>query len=127
MTVQQLGGYLFDLGFILSWFHSQWATMVSAFLETLGGGLEAGSGSFSVKVGNAKTIGQYLGDLGFIFGFFKFLLPAQAFVTTLGAELAAGAGSFGPIRVGQEGISGTVTGNSDGSDTIAFTIAPWQG
>lgn len=127
MTVQQLGQYVFDLGFILSWFHTALMAKLSAFLETLGGGLEAGPGSFPVKVGNAAQIGQDLGGLGFIFGFFKFLQPAQQFVTQLGAELAAGVGTFGPIRVGNEGISGSVASNGDGSDTITFTIAAWQG
>lgn len=125
MTIQQLGGYLFDLGFVLSWFHTAWMTMVSGFLETIGGALEGNQASFSIKVGNAAQIGQYLGELGFVFGFFKFLAPAQAFVTQLGAELAAGMGTFGPIRVGSEGISGTVTSAGGGADTIAFTVAPW--
>jgi hypothetical protein len=125
MTLKQLGGYIFDLGFILSWFHTGWMALASTFLEAVGSGLESGTGSFSVKVGNAATIGQYLGELGFVFGFFKFLQPAQALVTQLGAELAAGMGTFGPIRAGSEGLSGTVTANGDGSDTVAFTVAPW--
>lgn len=125
MTIQQLGQYLFDLGFILAWFHTQALQALSTFFENLGTGLESGNGTFSIKVGNAATVGKAIGGLGFVFGFFKFLQPAEAFCVQLGAELALGIGSFGPIRVGSEGISGTVTANGDGSDTVTFTVAPW--
>jgi hypothetical protein len=125
MTIQQLGGYLFDLGFILGFFHTQELTALAAFFTSLGIGLESGTASFPVKVGNAKAIGGYIADLGFIFAWFKFLAPAASFCTQLGTELAAGMGTFGPIRVGNEGISGSVASNGDGSDTITFTVAAW--
>jgi hypothetical protein len=125
MTIQQLGQYVFDLGFILGWFHTAVLQKLSSFFQSLGLGLESGQGSFTVKVGNAQQIGQYIGDLGFIFNFFKFLSPVAGFVVQLGADLAAGMGTFGPVRVGAEGISGSVISNGDGSDTITFTIAAW--
>lgn len=127
MTVQQLGGYLFDLGFVLGFFHSQEMLALSAFFTSLGGQLAAGSGSFTVKVGNAVQVGQWITGIGFIFGFFKWLAPAAAFCGQLGAELAAGLGTFGPIRVGAEAISGSVAANGDGSDTVTFTVGAWQG
>ena len=125
MTIAQLGGYLFDLGWVLSWLHSPEMTALSAFFTNLGLALEGGGPAFTIKVGNAALIGKYIGGLGFVFGLFKFLAPAEAFCVQLGAELALGAGTFGPIRVGSEGISGTVTAGSGGSDTIAFTVAAW--
>ena len=115
MTIQQLGGYLFDLGWVLSWFHSTELTALSAFFTNLGLGLEGGSGSFSVKVGNAATVGKAIGGIGFVFGFFPFFKPAQAFCVQLGAELALGLGTFGPIRVGAEGISGSVQPTATGA------------
>lgn len=127
MTIAQLGSYLVDLGFVLGFFHSAEMLALSTLFETIGSALETGTGTFSVKVGNAAQVGQWIGGLGFVFGFFPFLKPAQAFVTQLGAELGIGAGTFGPIRVGNEGISGTVTSIGGGTDSIAFTIAPWSG
>lgn len=127
MTVQQLGQYLFDLGFVLGWFHSQAMTALSAFFQALGMGLESGQGSFPVKVGNAAQIGKYIGGIGFVFAWFSFLAPAAAFCTQLGADLGAGLGTFGPVRVGATGISGSVTANGDGSDTVTFTLSAWQG
>jgi hypothetical protein len=126
MTIQQLGGYLFDLGFVLGFFHTTEMVALSTLFETLGSNLKSGSTSFSVKVGNAAQVGQWIAGIGFVFGWFKWLAPAQAFVTQLGAELAAGGGTFGPVRIGSEGISGSVSGGG-GTDTIAFTVGSWQG
>lgn len=125
MTIQQLGGYLLDLSFILGFFKSPPLVALAAFVSQLGAAFESGTGSFSIKVGNAKNIAQYIVDAGFVFSLFKFLAPASAFLETLGADLGLGTGSFGPIRVGSEGVSGSVAGNSDGSDTVTFTIAAW--
>jgi hypothetical protein len=125
MTLQQLGGYLFDLGWVLSWLHSAEMTALSAFFTNLGLALEGGGPAFTIKVGNAALIGKYIGGVGFVFGLFKFLEPAEAFCVQLGAELALGAGTFGPIRVGNDGISGTVTSAGGGADSIAFTVGAW--
>ena len=55
------------------------------------------------------TIGKILITAGALLGIFGGnYAEAGAFLTQLGTDILAGGGTFGPVRLGNESISGTI-------------------